>query len=513
MNRPVFEIRRTDGAGRLGQLTVPRAEMEVTTPALLPVVNPRHQQISPAQLAEEFDIELLITNAYVLHGSDEFREPALERGLHDWLDFPGAIMTDSGSFQLAEYGSIDVDTEEILRFQDAIGSDIATPVDVPTPPDSTIQRAESDLKTTLEAIEESAAFDSKEMLLTAPIQGSTHPSLRERAAREAATHELDIYPVGAMVPLLREYRYEEVARIVAAAKRGLPHDAPVHLFGAGHPMMFAFGVAMGCDLFDSAAYALYARKDRYLTVSGTTPLERLDHFPCRCEMCREWTPADLRSAPDQLREEQLARHNLHVSVEEMMRIRQAISAGELLELVDRRARSHPRLLDGYRTLLSERDLLESRDAATRRRPMFYVSGECANRPEVLRHRQRIDRLDPPDRLTLVDPSIIPEEHAPDPWDQTRIRCPDVSIEETAWYAIPPFGPIPPALMETYPLAAELPRQRDVQGYLAACDTIDRLAGSVSDSLTIVHDEWPSVALDRLDETVTTVSVTPSGGEA
>ena len=55
--------------------------------------------------------------------------------------------------------------------------------------------------------------------------------------------------------------------------------------GAGHPMIFALAVAMGCDLFDSAAYILYAEDDRLLMPNGTVKLENLHEMPCSCEVC------------------------------------------------------------------------------------------------------------------------------------------------------------------------------------------------------------------------------------
>ena len=55
---------------------------------------------------------------------------------------------------------------------------------------------------------------------------------------------------------MEAYRYSELVDVIAASKKGLSPTVPVHLFGAGHPMMFALAVALGCDLFDSAAYAL-----------------------------------------------------------------------------------------------------------------------------------------------------------------------------------------------------------------------------------------------------------------
>jgi len=193
--RDIFEIRDTDGAGRIGELTVPRAGVTVETPALLPVINPHLRTVAPADLESEFGAEILITNGYILYGSDEFRERALEDGLADLYDFSGAIMTDSGSFQLSEYGEISVTNAEILGFQRDIGADIGTPIDVPTPPDAGRERAASELETTQRRIEAAQSVDTGEMLVNAPIQGSTYPDLRESAAAHAYGTSLDVFPV------------------------------------------------------------------------------------------------------------------------------------------------------------------------------------------------------------------------------------------------------------------------------------------------------------------------------
>jgi len=60
--RDCFEIRTTDAGGRLGELTVPRRDLTVETPALMPVVNPNVETISPARLEAEFGVDILITN-------------------------------------------------------------------------------------------------------------------------------------------------------------------------------------------------------------------------------------------------------------------------------------------------------------------------------------------------------------------------------------------------------------------------------------------------------------------
>jgi len=480
--RNIFEIRDYDAAGRLGELTVPRAEVTVDTPALLPVINPHVQSVSPAQLEREFGAQILITNSYILHGSSKLREPALEEGLHEMLDFSGAIMTDSGSFQLAEYGNIDVTTPEILDFQREIGSDIGTPVDIPTPPDASREQAEKEQATTQERLEIAEGESTGEMLVTAPIQGSTHLDLREQAAREAAGTGLDIFPIGAVVPLMNEYRFDDLVDVVTAAKRGLGENAPVHLFGAGHPMMFAMAAAMGCDLFDSAAYALYAKDDRYLTVRGTEHLEDLTTFPCCCPVCTEHTPEQLRQVEDSERRRLLAEHNLSVSFGEMRTVRQAIGRGNLLELVEQRARGHPKMVDGYRTLLDYADQLEQTDPVSKD-ALFYLSAESARRPEVHRHHKRLERLDVGDELLVT---------AGNPSDDY----------EQSWRLLPVFGPVPRGLSDVYPLTAELPERLDTPAYEAGADGVARLVEANPDTaFTVFHDDWPTSALDAIPDEV------------
>ena len=478
----LFEMRTQDAAGRIAELSVPRAGVTVETPALLPVVNPNLITVEPAALASEFGAQILITNSYIIYGDDDLREDALNVGLHNMLDFPGAIMTDSGSFQLAEYGDIDVTTEEILAFQHEIGSDIGTPVDIPTPPDAPREQAEDELSTTQERLEIAARVEVGDMLVNAPIQGATYPDLRERAARHAYGTGLDVFPIGAVVPMMNAYRFADMVDAVAAAKRGLGADAPVHLFGAGHPMMFALAVALGCDLFDSAAYALYARDGRYLTVRGTEHLDDLDYFPCSCPICTDYTPGELRNLSNAERERRLAEHNLYVSFGEIRTIKQAIRAGELLELVETRARAHPAMLDGYRALLSHAEQLERTDPATKG-TFFYVSAESADRPEVLRHHERLARLDVPGEVLLTEGG------------------PNDRFDES-WRVVPPFGPFPPALDETYPLSAEVPERVDDRARVRAAEGVARLVEANPDTaFTLAHDGWPPSVLASVPESV------------
>ncbi|HQE71540.1 MAG TPA: tRNA-guanine transglycosylase, partial [Methanothrix soehngenii] len=176
-----FEILHKDLAGRIGRLSTLHGTVE--TPLLMPVINPHLPLIPPEELAS-MGAEMVITNSYIINQDPDLREGAIEQGLHHLLGFPGPIMTDSGAFQLSVYGDIDVLPLEILDFQFAIKSDISVPLDIPTPPDVSRERAESELNITEERLREAAAL-KRAALLAGPVQGSTYPDLRERAGRFA----------------------------------------------------------------------------------------------------------------------------------------------------------------------------------------------------------------------------------------------------------------------------------------------------------------------------------------
>lgn len=447
-----FEVLAKDIAGRTGRLKVGSRSMK--TPALLPVINPHLQPITPREM-RGLGIECLITNAYIFRRSEEFSERARSQGLHSVLDFDGAIMTDSGSFQLSVYGDVEVTNIETLEFQKEIGSDIMVPLDIPTSPDAPREVAEHDLGITIERLREAREHFGIDAPIAGPVQGGRFSDLRIRAGREVGELGFRFCPIGAVVPLMESYRYRDLVEVVLAAKQGIPSSACVHLFGAGHPAMFSLAVAMGCDLFDSAAYALYAKEGRYLTSHGSYLLKELADLPCPCPVCQRHTPGELLSSPERLR--LLALHNLYVTLAEIRRIRQAISDGTLWELVDDRCRGHPRLLTGFRTLLEYNASLEPHDRVSKRR-FFYRGAESARRTEVLRYRTLLPRL------VLQDPVLV--------------SFPGRSLPgfATILHFRPPFGPYPPELKETFPIGqCELP-DWDTVLVAEGCEGINTLIG-------------------------------------
>jgi 7-cyano-7-deazaguanine tRNA-ribosyltransferase len=440
----IFEIIDKDAGGRIGRLRTPHGTVE--TPAVMPVINPNIQLISPKEM-RSFGAEILITNSYIIYRKEELRSIALEKGLHELLGFDGPIMTDSGSFQLSVYGSVEVTNEEILDFQQKIGSDIIVPLDIPTPPDVHYKRAEEELAVTAERLEAARKFIRGEQLLAGPIQGSTYLELREKAASHLKDLNFDVYPLGAVVPLMEAYRYSELVDVIAASKKGLSPTVPVHLFGAGHPMMFALAVALGCDLFDSAAYALYAKDGRYITVNGTYHVEKLNYLPCPCPICSKYTAEEIKKADN--REELLGRHNLYATFAEIRLIKQCIKDGKLLELVEQRCRAHPKLLDGMKTFYTHSPWLEQLDPATKG-TYFYCGPESASRPEVLRFGKRLERF------TLEGSVLI----------RTAPVRGEGSYDQILIFKAP-FGAFPIEMEEVYPFNAEISKYPDYEALSTA----------------------------------------------
>lgn len=433
-----FEVIHKDIAGRIGKLKA--GERQLRTPALLPVVNPHLQIIPPAEM-KKMGVEGIITNAYIFSKSKEFREQAETRGLHDVLGFDGLIMTDSGSFQMMVYGSVDITNEETLSFQKKIGSDIWVPLDIPTLPDEAREDVEREMDITWERLKEAKRIFGEDAPLSCPVQGATFGDLREKAGRRAAELGYTYCPVGAVVPLMEAYRYRDLVDVIINAKKGLAPGACVHLFGAGHPSMFALAAACGCDVFDSAAYALYAKDGRYITPSGTLHLDEMTELPCACPVCRSHTAEELKKSPD--RQKLLAQHNLAVTMAEISRVRAAIAEGTLMELVDERCRAHPKLLDGYRRMLERIPELAKFDCATKRR-FFYRGSESCLRPEVSRYHKMISRIELSDEILVAAGGPIPSR-----------------FNEVIEFK-PPFGPLPYELAETFPAGfAEVPTWDEV----------------------------------------------------
>jgi len=246
-------------------------------------------------------------------------------------------------------------------------------------------------------------------------------------------------------------------------------EKPLHLFGAGHPFMLSFAVAMGCDIFDSAAYALYARRGKYMTSYGTLDLDDMRYFPCSCKVCARHTPYELRGMSPKERERLLAWHNLGECFTEIKRIKEAINEGRLWELLELRAKSHPSLLQALKHLGEYPDYLEAGAPISKEKGMFYFGSSGLARPQITRYRNRLKRWMPPTQadilLLLPTPSSKPF-HRSKEYATLASLLVKKGLEASkihACFYTAPFGLIPMELDETYPLSqfeATLPLDRE-----------------------------------------------------
>jgi 7-cyano-7-deazaguanine tRNA-ribosyltransferase len=430
-----FETIAKDALGRIALLETKSGTIE--TPAVMPVINPNKILISPREM-QKMGADVLITNAYIIYKNSELRKKARAEGVHSLLDWHKPIMTDSGAYQLASYGGIDVDNNEILEFQESMGVDICVPLDLPTHPDAKRKDAKRDLTETYLRLKEARKI-VKNTLLCAPVQGGRFPELRKESASKASEIQADIYAIGGVVPLLDAYRYETLVDVIVACKKSLPPSSPVHLFGAGHPMTLALSVALGCDLFDSAAYALYAKDGRYLTPHGTLFVDELDYLPCSCGVCSSSSAKEMKD------EVLLAKHNLYITFQEIRTIKQSIKSGTLWDLVEMRCRAHPLLLGGLRRALKYSKFIEKYDPVFG--TFFYRGSESAQRTEVVRYADRLGRF------SLSGDVLITTKNR-------KITKLDRKKYGHIFYVKAPFGPYPVELGATYPIGQSVVLEDD-----------------------------------------------------
>jgi 7-cyano-7-deazaguanine tRNA-ribosyltransferase len=449
-----FEIRHKDLMGRIGKLRTPHGYIE--TPTIMPVINPNLNSIGAEEM-KKYGAAMLIANAYIIYRKIELREAAIKKGIHALLGYELPIMTDSGSFQLYEYKDVEVSNREIVEFQQRIGSDICVPLDIPTPPNVKRERAKDDLEETLRRMLEARSIIQTN-LLTGVVQGSTFLDLRGESAQRVSEIGFEVYAIGGVVPLLESYTFDKLVDIIMASKMNLPLNAPVHLFGAGHPMIFPLAVALGCDLFDSAAYALYAKGKRYITSDGTRKVEELSYLPCSCPVCSSYSVKEIKE-----NEDLLASHNLWVTFEEMRIVKQSIVERSLWELCERRCRAYPALLNALKQMTKYSALIERYDPITKH-PFFYLGESSAHRPEVLRYSYRLNRftLSGNVLITTTPPS-------------QEIASTERERFDHLFFVKPPFGPYPVGLEESYPVGqSEIPAAVDNEAKIVALQNVLKL---------------------------------------
>ena len=359
-----FSISQTDQRARRGLLTTPHGTVE--TPFFMPVGTQATVKGLRNEALEELGAEIILGNTYHLYlrpGHELIRRMG---GLHKFMSWNRAILTDSGGFQVFSLSELRKVTDDGVRFRShldgsehlltpekaaeiqlALGSDIAMVLDecieTPAPRDKT----ESALKRTtqwarrarnyfLEQQQHSPDGDLKQWQFGI-VQGATFSDLRRDSAHQLLEFDFPGYAVGGLaVGEPHEVTCEMTAEVTAL----LPQDRPRYLMGVGKPEQIAEYVALGIDMMDCVLPTRAARHACLYTSQGRVLIKNAryaeDQNPidpnCKCSVCRRYTRAYLRHlfAAGEFTAAILAtHHNVHFYLDIMRQIREAIEFGNL----------------------------------------------------------------------------------------------------------------------------------------------------------------------------------------
>ncbi|MBX6351752.1 MAG: tRNA guanosine(34) transglycosylase Tgt [Thermoflavifilum sp.] len=343
---------------RRGRLTTPHGVVE--TPVFMPVgTQATVKTMAPWEL-EELDARLILANTYHLHlrpGDDLVAEAG---GLHSFMRWPRAILTDSGGFQVFSLNDLRKVTDEgvafrshidgrplfftpesVMAIENRLGADIIMAFDECPPYPAERSYIETSLKRTLDWAKRCRAAHRRpdEQALFGIVQGGVFADLRRVAARELIDLDLPGYAIGGLSvgepkPLMHEMLDVTVPL--------LPEDRPRYLMGVGTPEDLLEGVERGVDMFDCVLPTRIARNGTVLTRRGKLVVRNAryarDFRPldedCRCRVCQTFTRAYIRhllKADEVLGIRLTTWHNVHFLLTLMAEVRHAIESGRFLE--------------------------------------------------------------------------------------------------------------------------------------------------------------------------------------
>jgi queuine tRNA-ribosyltransferase len=352
-----FTVLSTDPRtlGRRGVLRT--AHGVVQTPVFMPGgTQATVKAMAPCEL-EDMGAEIILGNTYHLTIRPGVEIVAGAGGLHRFMGWNRAILTDSGGYQVfslsklrklrpdgVEFQShvdgkrLFLGPREAMAVQRQLGSDICMAFDECTHYPCTHEEAERSLDLTLRW---AALCREQErapgQLVFGIVQGALYQDLRERAVAGIAALEFDGIAVGGVSVGETEAQMVQVLDWVAPH---LPPAAPHYLMGVGTPRQLVLGVARGIDMFDCVLPTRVGRNGSAFTLTGTIPVKagryKNDYTPidpdCTCYACRHFTRAYIRhllNVNEILGSRLMTVHNLHTYLELMRRIRSHLDAGTL----------------------------------------------------------------------------------------------------------------------------------------------------------------------------------------
>jgi queuine tRNA-ribosyltransferase len=355
-----FEVLATDPTGaRLGRITTPHGVIE--TPAFMPVGTAATVKGLTQEVLEDLDVQILLSNTYHL-----FLRPGHELirklgGLHKFMAWPRAILTDSGGYQvfsLSELRKVSdegvtfrshldgsehfLSPEKALEIEIALGADIIMVLDecieAPAPESRTRDAAKRTLAWAKRSKEYFAQHgDPSKQALFGIVQGGTHAAVRRENADALVELEFPGYAIGGLAV---GESHAITCDMAGEVTPRLPATKPRYLMGVGKPEQIPDYVALGVDMMDCVLPTRSARHGCLYTSQGRLLIRNAqyaaDQRPideqCGCAVCRRYTRAYLRhlyASGEFLSTILNTHHNIYFYLDTMRKIREAIRFGTL----------------------------------------------------------------------------------------------------------------------------------------------------------------------------------------
>ncbi len=349
-----FELKNTDNKARLGKLTFERGE--VNTPAFMPVGTYGTVKAMTVDEVKDLGAEIILGNTFHLSITPTTEVIEAHGDLHDFMNWSGPILTDSGGFQVFSLGkmrkiteqgvkfrspkdgsAIFMGPEESMQIQHKLGSDIVMIFDdctaYPAEKNVVDQSMQLSLRWAKRSLEEHQRLKNKNALFGI-IQGGMHKELRLQSAESLVEMDFDGYAIGGLS--VGESK-EEMMGVLSYLPDHMPSNKPRYLMGVGTPSDLVEGVACGVDMFDCVMPSRNARNGYLFTSEGVVKIRNAKHKKdtgpldphCNCSTCKNYSRAylhHLQKSNEILGSRLNTLHNLFYYQHLMKSIREAIKS-------------------------------------------------------------------------------------------------------------------------------------------------------------------------------------------
>ncbi|MDG0968308.1 MAG: tRNA guanosine(34) transglycosylase Tgt [Porticoccaceae bacterium] len=355
-----FNLVATDGKARRGEMSFPRGTVQ--TPAFMPVGTYGTVKGMLPKDIKDIGAEIILGNTFHLMLRPGTEVVKAHGDLHDFIQWSGPILTDSGGFQVFSLGDMRKISEEGVKFKSPIdgspvfidpeismqvqrdlGSDVVMIFDECTPYPATEKQAEESMQLSLRWAQRSKdAHGDNPSALFGIVQGGMYESLRDISLAGLEDIDFDGYAIGGLS--VGEPK-DDMIRILDHLADNMPADKPRYLMGVGKPADLVEGVRRGIDMFDCVMPTRNARNGHLFTSTGVVKIRNARHrhdtspldSECDCYTCLNFSRGylhHLEKCGEMLSAQLNTIHNLRFYQNLMAELREAIAKGRLDDFAD-----------------------------------------------------------------------------------------------------------------------------------------------------------------------------------